>query len=136
MAGLTNPAVTGNLSATVGAQAVILTSRAWGHEGGNDLTAEFVNPLVANSPLTVSFTGNDLRVSLATDATGALTSTAAQVAAAINAHAGCGREARRADVPRQRGRGHRPGAAEGQPVRLPHDARRTRTSSAGRSSTS
>ena len=54
MAGLTNPAATGNLSATVGAQAVILTSRAWGHEGGNDLTAEFVNPLVANSPLTVT----------------------------------------------------------------------------------
>ena len=41
MAGLTNPAFTGNLSTAVGAQAVILTSRAWGHEGGNDLTAEF-----------------------------------------------------------------------------------------------
>ena len=88
MAGLTNPAATGNLNATVAAQAVILTSRAWGHEGGNDLTAEFVNPLVANSPLTVSFTGNDLRVTLATDANGVLTSTAAQVAAAINAHVG------------------------------------------------
>ena len=88
MAGLTNPAATGNLSAAVGAQAVILTSRAWGHEGGNDLTAEFVNPLVANSPLTVSFGGNDLVVRLATGATGALTSTAAQVAAAINAQPG------------------------------------------------
>ena len=52
MAGLTNPAATGNLSAAVGAQAVILTSRAWGHEGGNDLTAEFINPGVANAPLT------------------------------------------------------------------------------------
>jgi hypothetical protein len=88
MAGLTNPAFTGNLSATVGGQAVILTSRAWGHEGGNDLTAEFVNPGVANAPLTVSFNGTDLSVGLATGATGALTSTAAQVAAAINAHAG------------------------------------------------
>ena len=85
MAGLTNPAATGNLNATVAAQAVILTSRAWGHEGGNDLTAEFVNPNVPNAPLTVSFVGNDLSVGLATSATGALTSTAAQVAAAINA---------------------------------------------------
>ena len=65
--------------------AVVLTSRAWGHEGGNDLTAEFRNPGAANSPLSVSVTGNDLVVSLATDAAGALTSTAAQVAAAINA---------------------------------------------------
>jgi hypothetical protein len=88
MAGLTNPAFTGNLSGTVGSQAVILTSRAWGHEGGNDLTAEFVNPLVPSAPLMVTFVGNDLVVSLATSATGALTSTAAQVAAAINAHAG------------------------------------------------
>jgi zinc carboxypeptidase/chitobiase/beta-hexosaminidase-like protein len=88
MAGLTNPAFTGNLSGTVGGQAVSLTSRAWGHEGGNDLTAEFVNPGVPNAPLTVSFVGNDLSVSLATGATGALTSTAAQVAAAINAHPG------------------------------------------------
>ena len=85
MAGLTNPAFTGNLSAATGAQAVILTSRAWGHEGGNDLTAEFANPGVPNSPLTVTMTGNDLRVSLATSATGVPTSTAAQVAAAINA---------------------------------------------------
>jgi hypothetical protein len=85
MAGLTDPAFTGNLSGTVGGQAVILTSRAWGHEGGNDLTAEFVNPGVANAPLSVSLTGNDLRVSLATNAAGALSSTAAQVVAAINA---------------------------------------------------
>src|ERR671923_1229308 len=85
MAGLTNPAFTGNLSTATAAQAVILTSRAWGHEGGNDFTAEFVDPGVPNSPLTVTMTGNDLRVRLATNATGALSSTAAQVAAAINA---------------------------------------------------
>lgn len=85
MAGLTSPTATGNLNATVGSQAVILTSRAWGHEGGNDLTAEFVNPGAANSPLTVTFAGNDLSVRLGTGPTGALTSTAAQVVAAINA---------------------------------------------------
>ena len=87
MAGLTSPTFTGNLGGTTATQAVILTSRAWGHEGGNDLTAEFVHPGVASSPLSVTFTGNDLRVSLATDAANALVSTAAQVAAAINATA-------------------------------------------------
>ena len=87
MAGLTSPTATGNLGATAASQAVILTSRAWGHEGGNALTAEFVNPGVPNSTLSVSMTGNDLRVSLATNATNQPTSTAAQVVAAINANA-------------------------------------------------
>jgi Zinc carboxypeptidase/Chitobiase/beta-hexosaminidase C-terminal domain len=67
------------------AGAVVLTSRAWGHEGGNDITAEFRNPNAPNSPLTVTRTGNDIVVSLATDATGALTSTGTQVVNAINA---------------------------------------------------
>ena len=66
--------------------AVVLTSRDWGHEGGNDITAEFVNPGVPNAPLTVTMVGNDLTVRLATNATGALSSTAAQVVAAINAN--------------------------------------------------
>ena len=84
MAGLTNP---GNSPSggTAQSQAVVLTSRAWGHEGGNDLTAEFVNPGVPNSALSVTFTGNDLRVSLATNALNQPTSTAVQVIAAINA---------------------------------------------------
>jgi Zinc carboxypeptidase/Chitobiase/beta-hexosaminidase C-terminal domain len=91
MAGLVDPSFTGNLQppqqpAITATQAVILTSRAWGHEGGNDLTAEFVNPGIPSSPLTVSFTnGKDLRVSLGTSGTGALASTAAQVVQAINA---------------------------------------------------
>ena len=66
--------------------AVILTSRAWGHEGGNDITAEFRNPGTPNAPLTVSMVGNDLLVLLATNATGQLSSTAAQVVDAINAN--------------------------------------------------
>jgi hypothetical protein len=91
MAGLVSPTFTGNLAppahpAITATQAVILTSRAWGHEGGNDLTAEFVHPGAPNSPLTVTMTGNDLRVSLATDAENQLSSTAAQVALAINAY--------------------------------------------------
>ena len=68
-------------------RAVVLTSRAWGHEGGNNLSAEFIHPGQLNAPLTVTMTGNDLLVRLATDGTGALTSTAADVVAAINANA-------------------------------------------------
>ena len=88
MAGLTSPTITGNLGATASDPGGHPHSRAWGHEGGNDLTAEFVHPGVADAPLSVSLTGSDLRVSLATNSAGALTSTAAQVAAAINAHSG------------------------------------------------
>jgi hypothetical protein len=82
MSGATPPG--GPLPAAQQAEAVVLTSRAWGHEGGNDITAEFRNPGIANSPLSVSASGNDIVVSLGTDSTGALSSTAAQVVAAIN----------------------------------------------------
>jgi hypothetical protein len=64
---------------------VVLTSKAYGHLGGNGLTAQLTNPGAANSPLSVTVTGNDIRVSLATDSAGALSSTAAQVVAALNA---------------------------------------------------
>src|SRR5215211_3217925 len=67
-------------------QTVVLTSRAWGHEGGNDITAEFRAPSAANSPLSVVVTGKDILVNLATDATGAPASTAAQVVEAINSN--------------------------------------------------
>jgi Zinc carboxypeptidase/Chitobiase/beta-hexosaminidase C-terminal domain len=83
MSGTTPPG--GPLPMAQQSQAVVLTSRAWGHEGGNEITAEFVNPGVANSPLSVSASGNDILVSLGTDSTGALSSTTAQVVAAINA---------------------------------------------------
>ena len=63
----------------------MLTAKDWGHLGGDQVTAEFKNPGVANSPLCVAVTGKDIVVNLATDATGASTSTAAQVVAAINA---------------------------------------------------
>jgi hypothetical protein len=49
-------------------QTVVLTSRAWGHEGGNDIQAEFVNPGTPSSPLAVNVAGNRICVSLATDA--------------------------------------------------------------------
>ena len=66
--------------------AVQLFSKAMGHLGGNMITAEFKNPGVASSPLSVAVTGNDIVVNLATGADGALTSTAAQVRDAINAN--------------------------------------------------
>ncbi len=62
-----------------------IDSKAWGHEGGNDISVAMTNPGVANSPLSVSVDGDAIAVSLATDSSGAVTSTAAQVVAAINA---------------------------------------------------
>ena len=72
--------------ATQQSQTVVLTSRAWGHEGGNDITAEFRDPGAANSPLSVNAAGQEIVVNLGTNASGLLSSTAAQVVDAINAH--------------------------------------------------
>ena len=79
-------------AAEAAAGAVVLTAKAWGHQGGNQIRAEFRNPGAPNSPLTVAvapndITGWDITVNLATNSSGALTSTAAQVVAAINASA-------------------------------------------------
>jgi hypothetical protein len=77
-------------AATAQAATVVLYAKAWGQEGGNQIRAEFRNPGVPSSPLSVQvapndITGSDITVNLASDSTGALTSTAAQVVAAINA---------------------------------------------------
>jgi hypothetical protein len=61
-----------------------------GHLGGNLITAEFKNPGANDSPLSVAVTGNDIVVNLATNATGALASTAKQVVDAINASPAAG----------------------------------------------
>ena len=77
----------GNTAATAAQPGtVVLTTRAWGHEGGNNVTAELRDPGAANSPLMVSAIGTNILVTLGTDATGKLTSTAADVIAAINAN--------------------------------------------------
>jgi len=68
------------------ASMVGVDSLAWGHEGGNDITIAAVNPGVADAPLSIAVTGNDITVNLATDSSGALSSTAAQVVMAINSH--------------------------------------------------
>jgi len=86
-ANLSGTTAPGNMPSggTAQSQTVVLTSRAWGHEGGNDITAAFQNPGVPSSPLAVVVTGNDIVVSLGTNAVGALSSTAAQVVSAVNA---------------------------------------------------
>ncbi|WP_053225646.1 M14 family zinc carboxypeptidase [Solirubrobacter soli] len=76
---------TSGSAAASAAAAVVLTAKDWGHQGGDEVTAEFKNPGANNSPLSVAVTGKDIVVNLATSDTGALTSTAAQVVAAINA---------------------------------------------------
>ncbi|MEV4625006.1 M14 family zinc carboxypeptidase [Micromonospora sp. NPDC049523] len=72
---------------TAAASTFYVTTKAWGHEGGNDTTVSLVNPGAANQALTVLVAGKTVMVSLATDAAGALSSTAAQVVAALNADA-------------------------------------------------
>ncbi|SCL72180.1 M14 family metallopeptidase [Micromonospora peucetia] len=67
---------------------VAVDSLAWGHEGGNDISVELADPGTANAPLSVAVTGRAVRVTLGTDAAGTVTSTAAQVVAALNADAG------------------------------------------------
>jgi hypothetical protein len=69
------------------ANRVVVTSKAWGHEGGNDITVQFVNPGAPSQPLTVEASGNGIVVSLATNDSGSPASTAAQVVAAIDAGA-------------------------------------------------
>jgi hypothetical protein len=82
---------TGNIGSTPNgsaaqSQAVALFARAMGQDGGNAVQAEFLNPGVADSPLSVSVSDKRITVNLGTDSTGALASTAAQVKDALNAN--------------------------------------------------
>ncbi|RVX38589.1 zinc carboxypeptidase [Nonomuraea polychroma] len=76
------------LLGTPPAAAVVITSTAYGSEGGNDLAVELVDPGAPGRALQVTVNGKLITVSLATAGSGAVTSTAAQVAAAINATPG------------------------------------------------
>ncbi len=69
------------------AQAVQVTSKAWGQDGGNDVTIQLKDPGAASQPLSVSVTGSAITVNLATDDAGNVTSMAFDVVAAINADA-------------------------------------------------
>ena len=70
---------------SVTSNAFYLITKAYGHEGGNDHVLEVTAPDTADAPLTVAFDGTTVSVSVATDATGAPVTTAAQVVAALNA---------------------------------------------------
>jgi hypothetical protein len=72
-------------AAALQGSAINLTTKEWGHLGGDNVTAEIVTATAANAPLAVAVTGTDIKVTLGTGADGAATSTAAQVVAAINA---------------------------------------------------
>ncbi|WP_157574955.1 M14 family metallopeptidase [Jiangella muralis] len=76
------------LFGTANASRVGVDSLAWGHEGGNDISVELAAPGVANSALDVTVAGDAVTVHLGTDAAGAVSSTAAQVVAALNEEAG------------------------------------------------
>ncbi|MEO3769252.1 M14 family metallopeptidase [Micromonospora sp. B9E7] len=66
-----------------GQAAVVVTSAAWGHEGGNDITVDFVDRPGADLPLAVEVAGKAVRVLLAKDASGVPASTATEVAEAL-----------------------------------------------------
>src|SRR6478735_2342976 len=68
-----------------GQSAVVVSSAAWGHEGGNGITVEMVDRPGADLPLAVEVIDRNVRVLLAKNAAGAPASTAAQVSAAIEA---------------------------------------------------
>ncbi|WP_067177129.1 M14 family zinc carboxypeptidase [Microtetraspora niveoalba] len=72
---------------TAAASTLYVSSKAYGHEGGNDVSVAVTKPDATSSPLGVSVTGKAIAVSLATDASGAAASTARQVVDAINGDA-------------------------------------------------
>ena len=53
---------------------------------GEEVRVEYIDPLMANQNLSVSVINNVIKVSLKTGANGEITSTAAQIMAAVNAH--------------------------------------------------
>ncbi len=70
------------------ASVVVVESKNYGSEGGDNVRVTLRNPGAPSSPLSVTVNRDTLVVNLATDAAGAVTSTAKQVADAINARSG------------------------------------------------
>ena len=92
---------------------VVVTSKAMGHLGGNSLTAQIVPPTAQQPGARPSrSTGNAIRVFPATNASGAVTSTANDVIAAINADPDASQARPRDQVPHVRDRRHRRRPAE------------------------
>jgi hypothetical protein len=72
---------------TDAASTLYVNSKAYGSEGGNDISVALVKPEAPSSPLGVSVTGKDIVVTLATDAAAAISSTAREVVDAVNGDA-------------------------------------------------
>lgn len=68
--------------------AMVLTSKSWGHEGGNDITVDISAPDRESADLKVSVDKKHIEVSLGTDQSGKPTSTSTDVIKAINENAG------------------------------------------------
>ena len=73
------------LTTAIGPNADLVFTAGDSGVDGNAISITYVDPAAPNSPLSVSVTGTDISVSLATDATGGPVSTASEVMAAINA---------------------------------------------------
>ncbi|RST61609.1 M28 family peptidase [Siminovitchia terrae] len=68
--------------------AFVLTSKAWGHEGGNDIKVELKSANKANTDLKVEVDGDQITVILGTDGAVKPNSTSAEIIEAINKAAG------------------------------------------------
>ncbi|TLP56317.1 M14 family zinc carboxypeptidase [Microbispora triticiradicis] len=77
----------GSGTGAAAASTFYVSSKAYGSEGGNDVSVALVRPATTGTPLSVAVTGGNVAVTLATDASGAIGSTAAQVVAALNGDA-------------------------------------------------
>lgn len=75
------------VTGTLQSHAIVWHTKMYGHEGGNDISVQIVNPGAANSPLSVTFDEDTktVVVSPATNAAGAVTSTAGEVIDAVMA---------------------------------------------------
>ena len=124
---------TGSLAAAEAPKAVVLTSKAWGHEGGNGITAQLVAGTGASAPLAVEVTGRAIKVDARHQRRRRVNSTAAQVVAAINAQPR-GERARHAPRPTAATRAPASRARAARCRRCRTSSTRPRTSSAARSS--
>lgn len=79
-------AATANVNPTGDDNGLTFTASTYG-AAGNGITVKYTNPGANNAALIVSVTGTAIAVSLATGVAGAITSTAAEVKAAIEANA-------------------------------------------------
>jgi murein tripeptide amidase MpaA len=68
--------------------AVVVTTKEWGHLGGNDVTVAIEAPTGPDQALAVVVDGKSVTVRPASNAAGTATSTAAQVSAQLSAQAG------------------------------------------------